>query len=165
MKNRYQLIKPFSGSKVHQTSSLKKGAKKCYDELKTTPHYYSANSFTVIDLDSYKTYDFLIHHNNKIGGNPFGLNNIEEQKDNIPEQTNQQDVGQSIQIDVDNKKNEEPLIQQSLNQEKESIAINKEIISKLTDVENKLDMVLQFINEKNKEIEKKKSCDDGCVIM
>lgn len=64
---RYQLIEPYVGQKVYESSSLKKGAKKCYDELKISGK--KTSHFTIMDIESYQKYTFGI---GSIGGGTDG---------------------------------------------------------------------------------------------
>ena len=57
---RYQLTKPFVGDKVYE-ASLKKGAKKCYNDVKKEKIPY-INSFTIREIDTGKTYTYQIHN-------------------------------------------------------------------------------------------------------
>jgi len=61
MNKRYQLIKPIISDKIYETSSLIKGAKKCYNEVKSAK-IGGAKTFTVRDIDSQQTYIFKIHN-------------------------------------------------------------------------------------------------------
>jgi hypothetical protein len=58
-RQRYQLISPVVGNKIYQTSTAKKGAKKCYHELKGYGPIRDTE-FSVLNLDSYETYKFKI---------------------------------------------------------------------------------------------------------
>ena len=60
MNKRYQLIKPIISDKIYETSSLMKGAKKCYSEVKTAK-IIGSKTFTMRDIDSQETYIFKIH--------------------------------------------------------------------------------------------------------
>lgn len=59
MNNRYQLIKPIVSDKIYETSSLMKGAKKCYGEVKNSR--ISAQTFTIKNINSNEIYTFKIH--------------------------------------------------------------------------------------------------------
>jgi hypothetical protein len=61
MNKRYQLIKPIISDKIYETSSLIKGAKKCYSEVKNAK-ISGAKTFTVRDIDSQETFIFKIHN-------------------------------------------------------------------------------------------------------
>ena len=61
MNKRYQLIKPIISDKIYETSSLIKGAKKCYSEVKNAK-ICGAKTFTVRDIDSQETFIFKIHN-------------------------------------------------------------------------------------------------------
>lgn len=72
MNKRYQLIKPFLSDKIYETSTLNKGAKKCYNEVKSSK-IIGATEFSVRDIDSYEIFKFKIHHPYfpmQSGGNP-----------------------------------------------------------------------------------------------
>lgn len=62
-KYKYQLIHPVVGTRIYQTRSLKKGAKKCYEELKS---FNNINSpyFTVLNVDTFEIYKFKIDATN-----------------------------------------------------------------------------------------------------
>ena len=81
MNKRYQIIKPFISDKIYESSSMKKGSKKCYSEIKEANLDGVAN-FTIKDIDSNETFIFKIHHpyiKSKIiqkGGDKSGNNNI-----------------------------------------------------------------------------------------
>lgn len=62
-KYKYQLIHPVVGTRAYQTTSLKKGAKKCYEELKSLDNISSLH-FTILNIDTYETYKFKINHAN-----------------------------------------------------------------------------------------------------
>jgi len=66
--NRYQLIKPYLGINIYESHSLKGGAKKCYNELKTSPFSKSID-FEIRNLDNMEIYKFKVKQNNMIGGN------------------------------------------------------------------------------------------------
>lgn len=59
-KYKYQLIYPIVGTRVYQTTSFKKGAVKCYNELKSLNNINSSY-FTILNLDTYETYKFKIN--------------------------------------------------------------------------------------------------------
>lgn len=61
MNKRYQLIKPILSEKIYESSSMLKGAKKCYKEVKNYK-IPNADSFTIRDIDTNKTFVFKIHH-------------------------------------------------------------------------------------------------------
>lgn len=70
-KYKYQLIHPIVGTRLYQTTSLKKGAQKCYDELKSFNNI-NARQFSIINADTYETYQFQIDnfsHSTQSGGN------------------------------------------------------------------------------------------------
>ena len=62
-KYKYQLIYPVVGTCAYQSTSLKKGAKKCYEELKSLSNI-NTPYFTVLNLDTYETYKFQIDAEN-----------------------------------------------------------------------------------------------------
>lgn len=72
-KYRYQLIAPIVGTHVYQTPSLKKGAKKCYEELRSLDNLESTH-FTVLNIDTYETYQFQI--NEMRGGRGGGAGDV-----------------------------------------------------------------------------------------
>lgn len=57
--HRYQLILPVTSNKIYQTNSLKKGAAKCYEELKSYGPIES-NEFVILDIDTYHKYSYAI---------------------------------------------------------------------------------------------------------
>jgi len=59
-KHRYQLIKPFTSDKVYETTDLKRGAKKCYEELKTKQEINDAREFAIMNIDTYEVFRFTI---------------------------------------------------------------------------------------------------------
>ena len=61
MNSRYQLIKPILSDRIHESSSMLKGAKKCYKELKTF-NAHNSETFTIRDIDTNKSFVFKIHH-------------------------------------------------------------------------------------------------------
>jgi hypothetical protein len=71
MNKRYRLIKPFVSNKIYETRSLKKGAKKCYEEVKMANNP-DITSFTLMDIDTRQEFIGQIHHQYPIitGGNP-----------------------------------------------------------------------------------------------
>jgi hypothetical protein len=71
-KYKYQLIHPIVGTRVYQTTSLKRGAKKCYEELKSLNNINSP-SFTVLNVDTYETFKFRID-STKVNGALAGSN-------------------------------------------------------------------------------------------
>lgn len=56
-KHRFRLISPIVGNKIYVTSSLKHGAKKCSTELNKNKY----NEFSIIDIDTFHTYRFVIN--------------------------------------------------------------------------------------------------------
>ena len=62
-KYKYQLIYPVVGTCAYQSTSLKKGAKKCYEELKSLSNI-NTPYFTVLNLDTYETYKFQLDAEN-----------------------------------------------------------------------------------------------------
>jgi hypothetical protein len=71
-KCKYQLIHPVVGTRVYQTTSLKKGAKKCYEELKSLNNIDAAQ-FSVLNVDTYETYHFQIDDSHKLSGGGASL--------------------------------------------------------------------------------------------
>jgi hypothetical protein len=68
--NRFQLISPIVGDKIYQTSSIKRGAKKCFEELKGCGKN-DFNEFTIMNLDNFETYKFGINNkSSQLGGDP-----------------------------------------------------------------------------------------------
>ncbi|AYV75919.1 MAG: hypothetical protein Terrestrivirus3_188 [Terrestrivirus sp.] len=63
-KYKYQLIYPIVGNKLYQATSLKGGAKRCYDELKQLDNIES-DYFTVMNVDTFETFKFKIHPRKK----------------------------------------------------------------------------------------------------
>lgn len=61
MNKRYQLIKPLISDKIYETSSMIRGAKKCYNEIKLAK-IAGINTFAIRDIDSRQTYEFKIHN-------------------------------------------------------------------------------------------------------
>lgn len=61
-KNRYQLISPILSNKIYTASTLKGGARKCYQCLKSLNRNYEY--FTIMDIDSMEKYDFKINKKN-----------------------------------------------------------------------------------------------------
>jgi hypothetical protein len=58
-KCKYQLIYPVVGTRAYLSLSPEKGAKKCYEELKSLNNV-DAQYFTVLNIDTYETYKFKI---------------------------------------------------------------------------------------------------------
>ena len=79
MNKRFQLIKPFIGEKVYETSSLKKGAKKCYQEFKQSQNN-KTNEFSVLNIDTHETYRYKVNHNQDGGNLPNDKKIIELEK-------------------------------------------------------------------------------------
>ena len=84
-KYKYQLVHPVVGTCAYQTTSLKKGAKKCYEELKALDNI-NASHFTVLNVDTYETYKFEIDSKSQLANNS-NLNNINTNT-NMNTQTN-----------------------------------------------------------------------------
>ena len=63
MNKRFQLIKPVISDNIHEATSLLKGAKKCYNELKLS-HATNYDEFSIYDIDSKQIHRFKIHCNN-----------------------------------------------------------------------------------------------------
>lgn len=62
-KCKYQLIHPIVGTRVYRTNSLKKGAKKCYNELKSLNNINTL-TFTILNVETYETFQFKINTKN-----------------------------------------------------------------------------------------------------
>lgn len=83
--HKFQLITPVVGDKIYQTNSFNKGIKKCYNELKS----YGSNKydkFSVIDLTTYKTYEFALNKNKKniqVGGENENIKENDKENDKI----------------------------------------------------------------------------------
>jgi hypothetical protein len=82
---RYQLIKPFSGNKIYESKDLMKGAKKCYQEFKSSN--IPANEFVMMDIDTYQKFTFKIH--GQTGGrvNPMGNHPMTQTGGHMNQQT------------------------------------------------------------------------------
>jgi len=76
---KYQLIHPIVGTRVYKTNSLNKGAKKCYEELKSLNNINS-EYFTILNIDTYQTFKFKINKQQLVGG---GHNNNNNNNNNI----------------------------------------------------------------------------------
>lgn len=77
MNNRYQLINPFISEKIYETKNITKAAKKFYNEIKEEAQRGGGKTyqtFTLLDIDTKKSYVFkiknhnIIHSANQIGG-------------------------------------------------------------------------------------------------
>lgn len=181
---RYKLVNPYSSEKVYETSSLTKGAKKCYEELKGSPYYYGCNKFTIMDIDDFKKYDFGINNKNVAqqggyltqpahsGGYNFNKPFDEEKQDNLEEKLDE--LKREIPT-ADIKENGELVVQEKLVEQQETV--NKsDITNRLTVMDIKLEKIIsildkQEIDRKNREYQhamsqKKQKCnDDGCSVM
>jgi hypothetical protein len=60
MNSRYQLVKPILSDKIYEASSVNKGGKKCYKELKSS-HIINASTFTIKNIDTSHTFTFKIN--------------------------------------------------------------------------------------------------------
>lgn len=58
MNSRYQLVHPIIGGKIYETKSERKGAKKCYDEIK---HQIGIGTFSVKNIDTGKINTYKVH--------------------------------------------------------------------------------------------------------
>lgn len=149
MNSRYQLIKPFISDQIYESSSLMKGAGKCYNEIKDA-NINNIQTFTIRNIDSNKKYIFLIHpktNNNQlqIGGN-----------DPIKEQSNpdiksvQQNQQSEIKQDV--KKSE-----QNLENVVKKLEVRIDILEKI--------LADKYITSNQEKILKCEQKDDICSIM
>ena len=59
MNKQYKIISPNINDKIFEASTMIKGAKRCYDEIKNS--HIHANSFTIKDMSSNETFTFAIH--------------------------------------------------------------------------------------------------------
>jgi len=170
-KRRYQLVYPYDGKKIYESSSLTKAAQKCYNELKQSVHYNVANKFTILDIDNFKKYDFALKNKNiQIGGDdnqePLQVQQepLQEQQESLQIQQNFNNDGVKEAENIVNRNNEE--------------IKNNEISNKLSILDIKLEKIIsmmeqQEINRQNKEnefIRKKlqmQKCkdNDDCSIM
>ena len=100
--HRYQLIAPVHGDKIYQTTSLNKGAKKCFEELKGCGKN-NFNSFTVMNLDNYETYKFAIggRHLQHGGGDESGNinSNLVHDSNVVQQQVHQIKLDGSVYIE------------------------------------------------------------------
>lgn len=90
-KYKYQLIHPVVGTRAYQTTSLKKGARKCYEELKSLNNI-NTSQFTILNIDTYKIYKFQIDATNinktQYGGNSKDKGDIIKKIDLIEDAVN-----------------------------------------------------------------------------
>jgi hypothetical protein len=59
-KHRYRLIAPIVGNKIYMTSSLKHGAKKCFQEINVIKNKFP--EFAILNIDTYETFRFKVNH-------------------------------------------------------------------------------------------------------
>lgn len=120
---KYQLIKPFIGDKIYETT-LNKGAKKCYNDVKQRK-IPNLTSFDIKEINTGKIYTYKIHHPYipQIGGGE--IKNEEEHQDHKQEQLND-------------------LKQDKLNE----VLVNiKEMNIEIKKIETKIDTTLNKLNE------------------
>ena len=89
-KHKYQLIHPVVGTKAYYTTTLMKGAKQCFEELKTLN--INATQFSVLDHETYEVYKFEID-------NPLTLKKTEHGNNVMHDICNQLSI---LQLKVDN---------------------------------------------------------------
>jgi hypothetical protein len=164
---RYKLVTPYSSEKVYETSSLTKGAKKCYDELKGSPYYYGCNKFIIMDIDDFKKYDFGINTKNASQRGGYNFNKP------VDEPTNLDDKSNELKREVPNGD-----LKINDNQYEQHESVNKsDVTNRLTVMDIKLEKIISMldkheIDRKNREFhqqamsQKKQKCnDDGCSVM
>lgn len=73
--HRYRLTYPYNGNKIHQSRSLKKGVKKCYNDFKKLDGM-KEGMFSVTNIDTKKIYTYRIRKKRKStgGGLPNNTN-------------------------------------------------------------------------------------------
>jgi|694.fasta_scaffold71106_4 hypothetical protein len=174
-KIRYQLVYPYDGKKIYESSSLTKAAQKCYNELKQSVHYNVANKFTILDIDNFKKYDFALKKKNT----QFGGDDNQAQQEPLQIQQNIQNINDDGIKEAENivNRNNEDIKNNEEIKNNEDIK-NNEISNKLSILDIKLEKIIsmmeqQEINKQNRENEllKKKlqmqKCkdNDDCSIM
>lgn len=63
---RYQLTYPIEGNKIYKSRSLKKVAKKCYDEIKNLSDIKEKQVFCITNLDEKLEYKFTLEKVSKV---------------------------------------------------------------------------------------------------
>ena len=173
-KRRYQLVYPYDGKKIYESSSLTKAAQKCYNELKQSVHYNVANKFTILDIDNFKKYDFALKNKNiQIGGDDNQIQQEPIQEQQEPLQIQQEPLQIQKNFNNDGVKEAENIVNRNNKEIK-----NNEISNKLSILDIKLEKIIsmmeqQEINRQNKENEflrkklqmQKCKDNDDCSIM
>lgn len=67
MNKRYHLVKPILSDKIYEASTLSRGAKKCFNELKQSGNS-NASVFVIRDIDTQQTYIYGINKHILTGG-------------------------------------------------------------------------------------------------
>lgn len=98
---RFQLISPVIGEKIYQTNSIKKGIKKCYEELKSVG-IKDHKEFCVMDTVSYETYKFAINNKNNNELIDHKNKKIKKEKDHKNISNNENIINQKDNIAVEN---------------------------------------------------------------
>lgn len=76
MSNHYQLISPIVSNNIYKTSRMMKGAKKCYEELKSH-NIKDLETFSIKNRDTNETLTFKIHKQHG-GGNDDKIDKLDE---------------------------------------------------------------------------------------
>lgn len=106
-KYKYQLVYPVIGTRVYQTTSLKKGAKKCYEELKSLENI-NTSYFTVLNIDTYETYKFQIDDKEFVDTNIINPNNSNntDNTNNTNNSNNSNNLDKNLNNNLDDKSGE-----------------------------------------------------------
>lgn len=146
---RFQLVSPIVGEKIYQTNSAKAGFKKCYEELKAFG-LKNYKEFSVMDINTYKTFKFAIRHNKIQIGSGNENKNIDDQSKN----------SQDTQEDTQEEKNIEPAepIDNKINELENTIKL---LTEKISIIENKLNLSNDIPNNDS---EKSTNIQEGCNI-
>jgi hypothetical protein len=156
MISRYQLIEPFVGNTLYETSSLKKGAQKCYNDIMNS-NKSDAKIFTVREIGSGETFSFNIHkvtknNNNQFGGdgaNENGVKNVKYNRDvnrirNEQIKNKIEEREDAIEENRERRREEREDRREDRREEKN----NNEIISKFTNIISKLENKLDKLENK-----------------
>jgi hypothetical protein len=157
MKHRFLLIEPFEGN-IIEASTLKKGSKIIYNQLKQTGDKHK--SFTIYDVDNFNKYKFNIHRNLQHGGKNKDNNDNDSDNTLILSPNDKFTIKILPQNDDNNNNNSHNKHKISNNNDdnnNDQKISNNNIDEKFNNIEN----LLKEIHDKIDVIEKK---NDRCII-
>ena len=151
MNGRYQLIKPIMSDKLYDATSLMKGAKKCYNEVKQS-RIENAETFTIRNIDTKEIYTFKIHHPYVA---PLKLSGGNDQSQIVLP-----DGGVKMNTNNTNVNNDRMI---TLEKKVEIVESKIDVLNK--SLEQKIGAVNNVITEQNVKLTKYMEDNSGCVIL